>query len=176
MAPDLRVKQEAGKALVPFLSKDRHNLFERGRGDPRHIVLRLEATAAGCQWLIDRWANLRAWLDQGVDWRTNELIAALQLRGQRPLRKDAIEWQGVVEPILPTGNPAAIAEARRRMLLQFDHGLPDDPAGQRAALCGWWTRRRSGWSSGRPGTVGARRPTGPSWPTGWRWTPRRKGS
>ncbi len=134
MAPDLRVKQEAGKALVPFLSKDRHNLFERGRGDPRHIVLRLEATAAGCQWLIDRWANLRAWLDQGVNWRTNELIAALQLRGQRPLRKDAIEWQGVVEPILPTGNPAAIAEARRRMLLQFDHGLPDDPAGQRAAL------------------------------------------
>ncbi len=134
MAPDLRVKQEAGKALFPFLSKDRHNLFERGRGEPRHIVLRLEATAAGCQWLIDRWANLRAWLDQGVDWRTNELIAALQLRGQRPLGKDAIEWQGVVEPILPTGNPAAIAEARRRMLLQFDHGLPDDPAGQRAAL------------------------------------------
>ncbi len=134
MAPDLRVKQEAGKALVPFLSKDRHNLFERGRGDPRHIVLRLEATAAGCQWLIDRWADLRAWLDQGVNWRTNELIAALQLRGLRPLRKDAIEWQGVVEPILPTGNPAAIAEARRRLLLQFDHGLPDDPAGQRAAL------------------------------------------
>ncbi len=134
LAPDLRAKQEAGKALFPFLTKDRHDPFGRGRGEPRHIVLRLEASAAGCQWLIDRWAKLRVWLDQGADWRTNELIAALQLRGQRPLAKDAIEWQDLVEPILPTENPEAIAEARRRMLSQFAAGLPDDPAGQRAAL------------------------------------------
>ncbi len=134
LAPDLRAKQEAGKSLFPFLTKDRHDPFGRGRGEPRHIVLRLEASAAGCQWLIDRWAKLRVWLDQGADWRTNELIAALQLRGQRPLAKDAIEWQDLVEPILPTENPEAIAEARRRMLSQFAAGLPDDPAGQRAAL------------------------------------------
>ncbi len=134
LAPDLRAKQEAGKSLFPFLTKDRHDPFGRGRGEPRHIVLRLEASAAGCQWLIDRWAKLRVWLDQGADWRTNELIAALQLRGQRPLGKDAIEWQDLVEPILPTENPEAIAEARRRMLSQFAAGLPDDPAGQRAAL------------------------------------------
>ncbi len=133
-APDLRTKMEAGKALFPFLSQDRQDPFGRGRGEPRHVALRLEATVAGCQWLIDQWAKLRVWLDRGVDWRTNELIAALQLRGQRPLRKDAIEWQGVVEPILPTGNPAAIAEARRRLLSQFDDGLTEDPAGQRAAL------------------------------------------
>src|SRR5262249_35934015 len=105
-----------------------------GRGEPRYIVLRLEATAHGCQWLIDQWAKLRVWLDRGADWRTNELIAALQLRGQRPLGRDAIEWQGWTEPIRPTGDSEAIAERRRRMLLQFDDGLPDDPAGQRAAL------------------------------------------
>src|SRR5262249_34915219 len=93
MAPDLRAKQEAGKALFSFLSKDRHDPFGRGRGEPRHIVLRLEATAAGCRWLIDQWAKLRVWLDQQADWRTNELIAALQLRGQRPLGQDALEWQ-----------------------------------------------------------------------------------
>src|SRR5262249_39690852 len=92
-AHDLRAKQEAGKALFPFLSQDRHDPFGRGRGEPRHIVLRLEATAAGCQWLIDQWAKLRVWLDQQADWRTNELIAALQLRGQRPLGQDALEWQ-----------------------------------------------------------------------------------
>src|SRR5262249_38932306 len=102
-------------------------------GEPRHVVLRLEATAAGCQWLF-QWAKLRVWLDQGYDWRTNELIAALQLRGQRPLGCDAIDWEGLTEPIRPTGNPEAIAQAQRRMLRQFDGGLPDDPAGRRAAL------------------------------------------
>src|SRR6185437_8567817 len=54
--------------------------------------------------------------------------------GQRPLGRDAIEWQGWTEPILPTGDAEAIAELRGRMLLQFDDGLPDDPAGRRAAL------------------------------------------
>src|SRR5262249_417391 len=51
-AYDLRAKQEAGKALFPFLSPDRHDPFARGRGEPRYIVLRTEATAAGCQFLI----------------------------------------------------------------------------------------------------------------------------
>jgi hypothetical protein len=134
LALDLRAKQEAGKALFPFLSPDRHDPFGRGRGEPRHIVLRLEATAVGCRWLIDQWAKLRVWLDGDADWRTNELIAALHLRGQRPLGRDAIEWQGWVEPILPTGDPEAIADLRRRMLGQLDDGLPDDPADQRAAL------------------------------------------
>ena len=97
-------------------------------------MLRLEATAAGCRWLLDRWAKLRVWLEQGADWRTNELIAALQLRGERPLGWDAIHWQGVTEPILPTGRSEPIAEARGRMLMQFADGLPDDPAGRRAAL------------------------------------------
>jgi hypothetical protein len=58
----------------------------------------------------------------------------LQLLGQRPLGRDAIEWQGWTEPILPAGDAEAIAELRRRMLLQLDDGLPDDPAGRRAAL------------------------------------------
>src|SRR6185312_5183468 len=61
-------------------------------------------------------------------------IAALQMLGQRPLGRDAIEWQGWTEPILPTGDAEAIAELRGRMLRQFDDGLPDDPAGRRAGL------------------------------------------
>jgi hypothetical protein len=133
-AYDLRAKQEAGKALFPYLSQDRHDPFARGRGEPRHIVLKLEATAEGCQMLIDQWAKLRVWLDRGVDWRTNELIAALQMLGQRPLGQDAIAWQGWLEPILPEGDPEGIAELRRQMLRQLDDGLPEDPAGRRAAL------------------------------------------
>ncbi len=136
MAAGPRPEGQAGsrQGLVPLLVEGPAQPLRARPGDPRHIALRLEAATAGCQWLIDQWAKLRAWLNQGADWRTNELIAALQLRGQRPLGKDAIEWQDLVEPILPTGNPAALAEARRRMLSQFGAGLPDDPAGQRAAL------------------------------------------
>jgi hypothetical protein len=136
LAGNLRARQEAGKALFPFLSVDRHDSFGRGRGDPQHIALRLEATAEGCQWLFDQWAKLRVWLDRGVDWRTNELIAALQLRGLRPLGLDTIDWEGLTKPILPGGRPEAIAEARSRLLSQFDEGLPEDPAGQRAELLG----------------------------------------
>ena len=54
----LRARQNAAASLLPFLSEDRHDPFRRGRGDPRHIVLRLEATADGCQWLLDQWARL----------------------------------------------------------------------------------------------------------------------
>jgi hypothetical protein len=133
-ALDLLTRQEAGKALSPFLSEDRHATFARGFGEPRHIVLRLEATACGCQWLLDQWAELKVRLDRGADWRTNELIAALQLLGRRPLGQDCIEWQGWVEPIRPTGRSDAPAAVRRRMLSQFDDGLPEDPAEQRAAL------------------------------------------
>ena len=54
----LRARQDAGMSLFPFLSEDRHDPFRRGRGDPRHIVLRLEATADGCRWLLGQWARL----------------------------------------------------------------------------------------------------------------------
>ena len=167
LAPDLRAKQEAGKALFPFLTKDRHDPFGRGRGEPRHIVLRLEASAAGCRWLIDRWAKLRAWLDQGADWRTNELIAALQLRGQRPLGKDAIEWQDLVEPILPTGNPEAIAEARAGCSRSSPPACPTTRPASGRRSGGWWTRRRSGCSApGRAPAARGGRPGRPGRPAG----------
>ena len=105
----LRARQDAGKSLFPFLSQDRHDPFERGRGDPRHIVLRLEATAAGCRWLLDQWARLGRRLERGHDWRTNELIPALQLRGQRPLGLDLLNWEGLLEPTPEGGDPKLAA-------------------------------------------------------------------
>ncbi len=35
---------------------------------PEAIVLRLESTAAGCRWMLDRWTELRTLLDQGHNW------------------------------------------------------------------------------------------------------------
>src|ERR1700733_6653875 len=36
--------------------------------DPARLLLRLEATADGCRWLLDRWAELRTVVDAGTAW------------------------------------------------------------------------------------------------------------
>ncbi len=133
-AAGLRDRQDAAKSLLPFLSEDRRDPFSRGRGDPRHLVLRLEASAAGCRLLLDLWGRVRRPLERGDDWRTNELIMAVQLRGERPLRLEMLDWQGLLEPIGPKGDPERIAKVRLLLREQFDEGLPDDPADRRAAL------------------------------------------
>ncbi len=133
-AAGLRDRQDAAKSLLPFLSEDRRDPFSRGRGDPRHLVLRLEASAAGCRLLLDLWGRVRRPLERGDDWRTNELIMAVQLRGERPLRLEVLDWEGLLEPIGPKGDPERIAKVRRLLREQFDEGLPDDPADRRAAL------------------------------------------
>ncbi len=141
LTDELRARQEAGVSLFPFLSDDRHDPFRRGRGDPKHVVLRLEASAEGCRWLIDQWARLGRRLERGHDWRTNELIVALQLRGQRPLGLDLLEWVRLLEPLPADLEPEATAQLRRRLLLQLDESLPNDPAGQAAALR--WVERET---------------------------------
>ena len=36
--------------------------------DPARLLLRLESTADGCRWLLDRWAELRTIADAGTAW------------------------------------------------------------------------------------------------------------
>jgi hypothetical protein len=134
LAENLRVRQEAGKCLLPFLTEDRHEVFRCGDGDPRHIVLRLEATALGCRWLQEQWDRLGARLERGEDWQIPDLIVALQLRGQLPMGMDAIDWDDLLEPVAAGGKPGVNAKATRLMLLQWDELLPDDPGARRSAL------------------------------------------
>ena len=63
--------------------------------DPLYLVMQLERNADGCQWLRERWAELRAVLDAGKAWSDPELIRALRLTGHRPL--DAADDFGVLE-------------------------------------------------------------------------------
>jgi hypothetical protein len=37
---------------------------------PARLILRLESTAAGCQWLLDQWAQLRSLVDCGLSWQS----------------------------------------------------------------------------------------------------------
>ncbi len=60
---------------------------------PTRLVHRLETTGAGCQWLLDRWAQLRELLDQGLPWLAPDKLKAVRLLGQHPI--DAYDYRDV---------------------------------------------------------------------------------
>src|SRR5262249_19702619 len=53
--------------------------------DPPRLLLHLEASAAGCRWLLDRWAELRGLLDRGLSWQSPDKFRAIRLLGRQPL-------------------------------------------------------------------------------------------
>src|SRR5262249_36444199 len=63
-----------------------------GRAPLRSLLDRLEATAEGCAWLLGRWAELRAPLDQGRDWDEGQLVEALRLARRRPPDLTPAAW------------------------------------------------------------------------------------
>ena len=84
---------------------------------PEAIVLRLESTAAGCRWMLDRWSELRTILDQGQNWQLDEKVKAIRLQGMRPLNCETGEWESHVRIFKELPTPRSIAtferEARR---------------------------------------------------------------
>jgi len=53
--------------------------------DPVGLVKRLESTLAGCGWMLDRWAELRARLAPGKSWQSPDKLKAIRLLGKQPL-------------------------------------------------------------------------------------------
>ncbi len=53
--------------------------------DPQSLVTQLERNLDGCNWMRDRWAELRKTLEAGQAWTDAELTRALRLTGHRPL-------------------------------------------------------------------------------------------
>jgi hypothetical protein len=66
--------------------------------DPARLVHRLEATAEGCRWLLDRWAALRRVVDAGTAWLADAMVGAIRLLGKRPL--DAADDRQVLAIVL----------------------------------------------------------------------------
>ena len=59
--------------LLDILAPDQKRTYPDCRtldifNHPEAIVRRLETTATGCQWLLDRWTELRATLDLDCPW------------------------------------------------------------------------------------------------------------
>ena len=83
--------------LYPHLGKGIGKLFVRfswsdeidDPNEPARVVNRLESTAIGCAWLLDRWGELRQRLETGGNWQPLERLKAIRLLGRQPM--DAVE-------------------------------------------------------------------------------------
>jgi hypothetical protein len=79
--------------LYPHRPSDAHlrKQFFSWSGDvddpnnPARVVSSLEATARGCGWLLDRWAELRSILEHGEAWQSPDKVRAIRLLGRQPL-------------------------------------------------------------------------------------------
>ena len=66
--------------------------------DPARLVNRLEATALGCAWMLDRWGELRQTLEDGLLWQPPDRLRAIRLMGRQPM--DALEDRRVLHVYL----------------------------------------------------------------------------
>ena len=53
--------------------------------EPARVLNRLESTAIGCAWLLDRWGELRARLEDGWTLQPPERLKAIRLLGRQPM-------------------------------------------------------------------------------------------
>jgi hypothetical protein len=60
---------------------------------PMRLVHCLQTTGAGCQWMLDQWADLRALLERGVPWLAPDKLKAVRLLGHHPI--DALDSEDV---------------------------------------------------------------------------------
>ena len=78
------------------------------------MVNRLEGTALGCAWLLDRWDDLRELLEDGLKWQAPDRFKAIRLLGKQPL--EAMDDERVMMIYLACGamDPEGKSTASRR--------------------------------------------------------------
>jgi hypothetical protein len=77
---------------VPLVSES--EILDGDPEDPQRLVLRLQATAGGCQWMLDRWSELRSILEEGLDWQSADKLKAVRLLGRHPI--EAVDDRNVL--------------------------------------------------------------------------------
>ncbi len=92
------------------------------------IFRRLESTGPGCQWMLDRWIELRAILDQGQAWPSTEKSRAIRLLGKPPLNLTAEEWENHCERRRANPHPEIDGYLARKLDRQLVEGLAQDQA------------------------------------------------
>ena len=56
---------------------------------PALLVRRLQSSAAGCQWMLDRWAELETLVECDLAWLSPDKLKAIRLLGMQPI--DAVD-------------------------------------------------------------------------------------
>ena len=64
--------------------------------NPAHLVHSLESSAAGCTWLLDRWAELRSMVVQEQPWQSPDKLKAIRLLGTQPIEAFDVTEVGIV--------------------------------------------------------------------------------
>ena len=160
--------------------------------DPARLLLRLESTADGCRWLLDRWAELRTVADAGTAWPDEQMVHAIRLLGKRPF--DAVDDLQVLTIIvacyvLDRSRPDPFAELwktttdreaiyyRERLLgRRLREAKPRSKEHAREVLLEIVDRRSRGWRSRSVSTAVARRSWRRCVPMCCCSTPARRGS
>ena len=65
---------------------------------PADLLIRLQSTLAGCEWLLGQWAGLKAILDLGQPWLSSDKLKAVRLLGRQPF--DALDNRDVATVFL----------------------------------------------------------------------------
>ena len=120
----------------------------------RALNLRLESSAQGCRWLLDRWAELRSMLVQEQAWQSPDKLKAIRLLGKYPL--DALDDTQVTVVFLACHR---IDSSGGELFHEIGNGLSSDhweicqaaigPIADRAAAASRPRRGESGAASDR---------------------------
>ena len=110
---------------------------ERGGDDPDQpstVVLCLQSTLLGCEWMLAEWGKLKAVLDEGQAWLSADKLKAVRLLGKQPF--DAIDERDVAMVFLASsvlqadkgacglGNLGGTEQQRRQEIPELCRGPP----------------------------------------------------
>ena len=98
---------------------------------PALVVRKLQRTAQGCDWMIERWEDLAACLDVAGEWTEIESSLALDLLGTPREFRANVPWG-------PDWLPSEVAanELRRLKVLEHEALIPLDRVAREAAALG----------------------------------------
>ena len=99
-------------------------------GDPHHparLLLKLQATVAGCDWLLTRWGELRFRLEQGGPWAMDDVWKMVRLLGKTAIEmKDDFQVALLVLASLALEPDAAPEPARKPTVAEAMHAMSRD--------------------------------------------------
>ena len=99
-------------------------------GDPNHparLLLKLQATVAGCDWLLTRWGDLRFRLEQGGPWAMDDVWKMVRLLGKTAIEmKDDFQVALLVLASLALEPDAAPEPARKPTVAEAMHAMSRD--------------------------------------------------